>query len=454
MAKTLTLEEAAQKLGQTPEQFKTNLKTHKDFRSIRPLMGGATMHFRAQDIDELARRLGMGSDPELKMGDAASGADSPQGNDDQIEIGREPQKGGSSVRIGGSAQGNKRSPAPRPQADVPLVTDSSEDFVPLTGDQSKSRTPDSSAKVRQRDSDAKLEKKSGSRPGGEHAKSSDVFGLAEEPKSGAKSKSGVRKGVDNEFELKLTPDSSDEVDLGSAPRDVSGKKGGSGVKLNAPADSGISLEKDSDSEFELNMDSTSSAKLGSSKKSSLTKKTPKPDSDSEFELTLDDSSSEIAPLDSSSGPQSDKDIFETDFDIPALDDESGSEAVALDESDTDLESSDFDLAVEEGATESGSEVVEVDEGVEAVEDEAEAVAEVDEEGQPSRVVTAGPAKWGPLPAIVLGICFPIMLIVTMMSYELVHGMWGFHQPSNRPTSAVTRGIASIFNSDSELPKEP
>src|SRR5262249_34590473 len=208
-----------------------------------------------------------------------------------------------------------------------------------------------------------------------------------------------------------------------------------------------------DSEFELNLDSTSSAKLGGPRSSSKRKKA-QPDSDSEFELTLDDSSSEIAPLDSS-GPQSDKDIFETDFDIPALDDESGSEAVALDENDTDLESSDFDLAVEEG--ESASEVVEVDEsGVEAVEDEsaAEALAEVDEEAEPSRVVTAAPAKWGPLPAIVLGLCFPVMLIVTLMSYELVHGMWGFHQPSNRPTSAVTRGIASIFNNDSELPKEP
>ena len=68
MAKTLTLEEAAQKLGLTPEQFKLNLKTHKDFKNVRPLMGGATMHFRAQDVDELARRLGLGSEPELQPG--------------------------------------------------------------------------------------------------------------------------------------------------------------------------------------------------------------------------------------------------------------------------------------------------------------------------------------------------------------------------------------------------
>src|SRR5262245_13466046 len=45
MANTLTLEEAAQQLGLTVEQFKVNLKTHKDFKAVRPLMGGTTMHF-------------------------------------------------------------------------------------------------------------------------------------------------------------------------------------------------------------------------------------------------------------------------------------------------------------------------------------------------------------------------------------------------------------------------
>src|SRR5262249_18300452 len=55
------------------------------------------------------------------------------------------------------------------------------------------------------------------------------------------------------------------------------------------------------------------------------------------------------------------DIFETDFDVPALEEESGSEAVALDDADTNLDSSDFDLALEEGDVaaqdESGSQVV-------------------------------------------------------------------------------------------------
>ena len=97
------------------------------------------------------------------------------------------------------------------------------------------------------------------------------------------------------------------------------------------------------------------------------------DSSSEFELTLDDSGG-LAPLEEEAAPASgsgsgEKDIFETDFDVPALEDESGSQAVALDESDTDLESSDFDLALgDEDAgseDESGSQVV-------VLEDEEEA----------------------------------------------------------------------------------
>src|SRR5207248_2533781 len=84
------------------------------------------------------------------------------------------------------------------------------------------------------------------------------------------------------------------------------------------------------------------------------------DSDSEFELTLDDSGG-LVPLEAEQKAKGEGDIFETDFEVPALDEESGSEAVALDESDTDLESSDFDLALEEGDAagdeESGSQVV-------------------------------------------------------------------------------------------------
>src|SRR5262249_43512793 len=114
-------------------------------------------------------------------------------------------------------------------------------------------------------------------------------------------------------------------------------------------------------DFELSLDSgASSMRLGPSGKRPA-------ESDSEFELTLDDSDPLATPVGEGAAAADEPkgDIFETDFEIPALDDTSGSEAVNLEEADTDLESSDFDLALEEGdATsedESGSQVVVIDE---------------------------------------------------------------------------------------------
>ena len=509
MANTLTLEEAARQLGLTAEQFKLNLKTHKDFRSIRPLMGGTTMHFREQDVRELARKLGLDSDPGLQLGDASSDPAIPAATeDDQVEIGREPTRtGGSSARHNPAS--SKRLQRPVSQEDQLLATGSSDSSVPLISEEQRKGSDSEIKLAKKSDSDVRLERKGPAQPGtpteeidldaearqrkGKEDSSANVFELADEgPKSG-KSPSGkvsdrpssrkisAKKPINNsDFELQLGADSdsefeltladdSDEVDLG---RDVSGKKGKSGVKLNKPADSGISLEKaDSDSEFELNLDSSTSGKIGpkSDKK--------KPDSDSEFELSLDDDSSgEMAKL---AEPEEQKDIFATDFDIPALDEESSSEAVQLEDSDTDLESSDFDLALDESgeADESASEVVQLDEDLEEGgapssrkgrkarvldEDEEvsaeEALADVEEEEEEEAApVGAGmvaPSKpWGPLPAIVLGISLLPMILVTFMSFELLHGMWSYRQGGTKPTYTITRGIAGIFTSDSELPKE-
>ena len=54
------------------------------------------MHFRTQDIEELGRRLGLGSEPELQLGDSSSDPIIPLATDDdneQIEIGRDVVRG-------------------------------------------------------------------------------------------------------------------------------------------------------------------------------------------------------------------------------------------------------------------------------------------------------------------------------------------------------------------------
>jgi hypothetical protein len=348
-------------------------------------------------------------------------------------------------------------------------------------------------------------------------------------------------------ELARVAPSDEEVSLGEV---TAGGAGSSGINVSEPADSGISLEgngssdsvemelsagdaeasaepapaaeeesssefelsledsggeqpaasseSSSDSEFELSLedssgeqsavqsDSSSESEFELSLEDSATGAAPaaaEPDSDSEFELTLDDSGG-LVPLEKDAEGQ---DIFETDFEVPALDDESGSEAVALDDADTDLESSEFDLALgdEDVAddAESGSQVValededaadsaartmarrgkrrapvgveegEVDELLEADERE-EAAAEVgegEEETVSPRLAAAAPAApWGALPAVFLLPCVVVLLIAGLMGYELIHGMWGYQQPS-KVSGFLTDEVARWFYPD-DLPK--
>lgn len=65
MAQFYTLEEAARVLGMSPEE----LKNKAQHREIRAFMDSGSWRFRVADIDELARRRGMGSDPELSLSD-------------------------------------------------------------------------------------------------------------------------------------------------------------------------------------------------------------------------------------------------------------------------------------------------------------------------------------------------------------------------------------------------
>jgi len=59
MSQTYTLEEAADKLNLSVEEFKRRLRT--EWTQIRSFRDGATLRFRASEIDELARTIGAGS---------------------------------------------------------------------------------------------------------------------------------------------------------------------------------------------------------------------------------------------------------------------------------------------------------------------------------------------------------------------------------------------------------
>jgi hypothetical protein len=504
----LTLEEAAERLGISPEEFKKRLKTDTSFKILVPIRDGSSLRFKSGAVDELARQLGAASDPELPLGPMEDSLP-PDSDDFKVPT--------------GSARGDKRVPRKGEHDPLPMAGD--EEIFSLSSDESKS------SGKKKGDSDARLDpakpKKSAGKDdesvvpteelaidfggqgsaiikGGSSSKlsapkssgkiSSGKLSASEQSKSmpnpagGDSSEFELSLDADSDdFELKLNTEASDEVALGSVPKEpASGGKrgGGSGINLRDPADSGISLEKgknkdaskpepkpdsDPDVDFELTLDSSSGA---SGVKLSPMKEKGDPESDSEFELTLDDSGGSDIEHAALGAEQADKgDIFETDFEIPPMEAaDSGSEAVAL-ESDTDLEKSDVDVVEET----SGSEVVLLEDESDAPptkvkarkavdadvdladveEDEDEASASKALKGVKGRrreeeeeaLVPAGAARevpWGPLPGIFLAIAFPIMIMGGLMAYQLLETSWGYQQP-RKPTAPIVQQLAKALD---------
>jgi excisionase family DNA binding protein len=271
-----------------------------------------------------------------------------------------------------------------------------------------------------------------------------------------------------EFELSLDagstpppapPEAAEEQTTSSSEFELSVDPGAS--QLAVPG----TPESDSDSEFELSLD----AEEAGSDPSFVNEA----DSDSEFELTLDDSGnlSKAAEEAAAGG-----DIFETDADVPSLDADSGSEAVALEETGTaEAAGGDFDMALNEEdappTEETGSQVValedeeEVGENVETVartrrgraaaegeelgEDLDEELGEETEVSEPAAAGVAPPAPWGPLPALVLIPAVLVLFFVSLMSFELVHSMWGYHRPG-KVSSMLLDPLARALT---DMPKE-
>ena len=273
----------------------------------------------------------------------------------------------------------------------------------------------------------------------------------------------------SEFELKAqktprpskkaikTGESSDDIDLSLHAED------------DAPT-------QDDDSEFEINLDASDES--------------PGAQSDSEFELTLDDSGDlkldEDAPQVKSKkkggDDEDEKDIFDTDFEVPALD-ESDDATVA----DSELESSDFDIALDDSdlanEEESGSQVVALDEegeqetaadddgaavvddveveeessdfadlddDVEVEDDDVEVEAEAETQGR-VRVKTVveekliEPAQWGVMPVIFMLPCVIIMFFAGIIGFEAVQTSAGL-----RPPGPVTSAFAGIWGQKASL----
>jgi hypothetical protein len=130
MVQYYTLDEAARVLGISPDELKTMARRGE----LRPFQDRGTLRFRSPEIDELARRRGMGSsDPELQYGEALAPkpADSPAPkrppDDEEVALGQEPPAGPTSSKKGSGS--GKKSPKPVAKSgsdsDVRLVADGS-----------------------------------------------------------------------------------------------------------------------------------------------------------------------------------------------------------------------------------------------------------------------------------------------------------------------------------------
>jgi hypothetical protein len=491
MAQTYTLDEAAHRLGITPEEFKRRLRD--DWKSVRSFRDGATLRFRAVDIDELARTLGQASDPGVPLGN------NPPLTDSSEELSLEPPKSkpksNPKVKSGPKSAGK----------DAPLyLADDSDDIFALPADSGSGlgKKPKSGGKG---DSDVRLDASPKRADGGGNQPTEEIdldlppasgVGLGKSsakltaPKSSGRSakipgpseagggddgSSEFELSLDSDsdsFELQLTPDSSEEDALGGDLQSTGGAQ--SGINLGRPSDSGVSLEKsgkkgkskppvedDSSADFELSLDPPSGGGPRSRPVPTLTSGGMSDEGSSEFELTLDDSDSDSMQQ-LASEVQQGGDIFETDFELPAMaEDESGSEVLQVDGADTDLENSDFDLAIDPNDApaddESASQVVLMDDEPVALDDEP-MVVDDDEDlaalgGRSAgvrervrtevveKVVAPPPPKWGILPVLTLAPTLLVVVFGAIMAYEVVRGMAGYQQPTASP---LARGVSKMF----------
>ncbi|HTU18059.1 MAG TPA: helix-turn-helix domain-containing protein [Gemmataceae bacterium] len=149
-----TLEQAAQILRINPEQLK-EMARKKEIRAFQDRSG---WRFRSQEIDEMARERGYGSDPELPLGEAAKAGDSGRGNEvfnfsldagdsDEVPLGKDPAASGSRSAPGSRKTGSSKSPPPKASSDsdVRLVLEGSD--VNFAVDPGSSKAPASKGPV-------------------------------------------------------------------------------------------------------------------------------------------------------------------------------------------------------------------------------------------------------------------------------------------------------------------
>ena len=339
MAQFYTLEEAARVLGMGPDELKQKAQA----REVRAFMDGGTWRFRVPDIDELARRRGLGSDPDLAP--TARAADAEMDSESDFDL--------SAFTLGSSdiTESPVASAPPQPSGLVPAEDDVLLDDLSLPAGPGAlntsstiigaGRSPAESdirmvgASPGLSDSDVRLASARGGLPGS----SAEIKSLTTPP---AKPAPPPEEGESSDFELTAL-DASDEFESTPARKpgdsDVTGfAPAQSGINLGRPSDSGINLQSPGYSGFTASgvemspLDEDPS--LASDEMSATALPVSKP--------IFDDTDFELDAAPSSGGDAGDGRTVQldavSDFDMDEAGSGSGepSEVFAIDEEDVDL----------------------------------------------------------------------------------------------------------------------
>lgn len=167
-------------------------------------------------------------------------------------------------------------------------------------------------------------------------------------------------------------------------------------------------------------------------------------SDSEFELNLDEDSGVVSDVEAASDGG-----LDSSFELEPSDSDSGSQVVEVEDgNDADpmgatAEFNELEV-VEDGSSSQVVAIDDVEEVEEVVEEVSEVTEEVEEEVEEGRtLVYAGDAPWGALPTIFLIPGVLILFVVGLMSLELMRGMYGFNKGTGF-TSIIIKPIAEMF----------
>ena len=295
MAQFYTLEEAARVLGMSAEELKAKAQS----REVRAFLDGGSWRFRVVDVDELARRRGLGSDAELRLSDLDLSGKGSSGELEELDLSEfhlgvaKPDLGAESAHISKVGKGGRKSTADTGSDHDILLDDLTVPPNPVTGSSSViigaptgSRPSDSDVRLvpetvrGSSDSDVQL-----ASPGLKRPSDSDVTLIKEDTAdhgvigSGSSSDTSVRvspllgssaevpaASSDSDFELNpsselidaLQPDSGSDFELSaldasdefeatpmSKPSDsdvTASDPKVAGINISRPSDSGINLQ--------------------------------------------------------------------------------------------------------------------------------------------------------------------------------------------------------------------